>query len=134
MAAVSNNATLGDLDMLCQCSPVPIVPAGAVHEVNLHNTGYDRYINTKLAVTVAKPGPARSLSIPASALPSGLGPIPSGQKVSWPVRIQRVVGGHHQHETIRSVVSFRSDAEDEALDDQEKPVHICTCDLDVQVV
>ena len=131
MASASGNAALGDLEMGCQCSPVPVDPAGATHDVNLRNIGYDRYINTQLAVTVSKPGPGTSLSIPSGS--AGLGPLPSGQTASTSMGVDRVTGGHHQHETIHSVVSFGSDAEDEALDDQEKPVYTCICDLDVRV-
>jgi hypothetical protein len=133
------SSRIGDLDITCDCRPDPVPASGSNHNVSLHNTGSDRYIGIQMVVNIRAPVAGCSLNLRhgshvGTALPAvGLGTVPSGTKGMWTVKVEHVTGGTTRYETIKTTVSFASDAETDPLDDEPPMPYICSIKIDIGV-
>jgi hypothetical protein len=123
--------------MTSACAPDPIAPAGSQHAVNLHNTGFDRYLKVGMVVGVVAPSATCGIELSHQAqrgvlLPNiPLGSLPSGAAVIKRIGVSRTPDGTTMNETIRTTVRFASDFENDPLNDEPDTPYICMTKVDV---
>lgn len=138
---MGNSATqlCSALQLKGACVPDPVRSAGAQHSCSVTNTGTDRY---HVDVTVhllggSMPGASLALSDGGAQVhvltwfAGVLGPSRSAARL---IPVDRLPTGTASAHSVRTSITYVSDAECDPQDDQPVRRHSCFCTVDVSVL
>ena len=129
---------LGDFWLVTACEPQP-VDSAARHDVDLHNAGFDSYVDINIVVGICQPTHTCSLQLEhksgsGALIPSiQVGTLPSGERLSETVAVKKKPAGTTRWEKIRTTVEFWSWLEKDPQNDIPDRPYIVTSSLDVEV-
>lgn len=134
-----NQTRIADLNMSSSCVPNRVAAAGSQHRVELHNTGYDTYLQLGLVVGVHLASTGCSIRLARNGVQAFLFPaiqlgcLPSGETTRSDMNVVRIPTGTTVRETIRTTVEFASNFETDPLDDDPVTPHTCMTEVNVSV-